>query len=117
MTRAQYVEYYTKKSQDQDFEFDQIRSELESQNLPEQEVDLIIRLVDNAIQHRAISKTNKNRSRELTAVGTILTLIGAGITLGSLFGILDLGGSIIITFGPLGAGATLLGAGRITSRR
>ena len=91
MIRAKLIDYYIEKSQSPDFQIDQIRKELEPNNIPEEDIRAIVKLVDNHILNSAFTKNSKNRSTELIIAGAILALLGVGITIATYTGLINLG--------------------------
>ncbi len=117
MSRAGLVDYYLEKSKQEGFEIDQVRKELESKEVPEKEIRVIVKLVDSEIQKRALIKTSRNKSREFVVIGAALTIIGAGITIGTYTGIIPSGNSYLIVYGPLIVGISLLLGGWMESKK
>jgi hypothetical protein len=111
------VDYFIGKINDEkDFDISSVRKEMEQNNVPEDEIKIVVRLVDNELQRRITTKTTNTQSNELIWIGAAVTLVGAGITLGSYFGILDTGNSLIIAYGPFLSGIGILLAGLARKR-
>ena len=91
---------------------DRIRKELN----PEEEIKAIVRLVDNQIQRELFIKSSKLKSKEILWAGTVLTIIGAGITLGTHTGLIPMGDSFLIVYGPFFAGLSLMAGGLAKNR-
>ena len=111
MSRAKLVDYYIRKSYEEGFEIDQIRKELAANNIEEDEIKVIVRLVDNELQNRDLSKSSNKKSSELVGVGAVLTLVGAFITIGTLIGFIPMGDSFLLVYGPFFGGLSILLAG------
>ncbi len=111
MDRAKIVDYYIQKIENKDFEIYQVREELTKNNFEEEEIKIIVRLVDNEVQRRLRVKSGDSRSNELILIGSILTAFGAGITLATYTGIIDMGNSFLITYGPFLGGLSILFGG------
>lgn len=107
MSRAKLVDYYIEKSKHPDFEIDHIRKELKNRNLPEKEIRVIVRLVDDALQHEMYTKTNNNKAREITVAGIFLMALGAGITIATYTNLIPSGTSYLIVYGPFFVGLSL----------
>jgi hypothetical protein len=108
MSRAKLIDYYLEKSLTDDFQIDQIRKELEAKNIEDEEIKVIVRLVDNEMQKKALTKSSNQKSNELVYIGLALTIIGVGITVGTYTGLINTGNSFIIAYGPFFAGVSIL---------
>ncbi|MEO9482859.1 MAG: hypothetical protein ABJG47_05410 [Ekhidna sp.] len=117
MSRAGLVDHYIKESHKPGFEIDQIRKELESKEVPEEEIRTIFRLVDSEMQRKVLVKETRNRSKEYVGVGAVLTLIGLGITIGTYTGMVSMGNSFLLMYGPIIAGFSFMIGGWVESRR
>ncbi|MEQ9304280.1 MAG: hypothetical protein RJQ14_10225 [Marinoscillum sp.] len=116
MSRAKLIDYYIAESRNPNFQIDQIRKDLEKKGIADKEIKVIVRLVDNAIQNAALHKTTRNRSNELLIAGGVLTLIGAGITVGTYTGLINMGDSFLVVYGPFLGGASMV-LGGLTRKR
>ncbi len=109
MGREQIVEHYLEKSREPGFEIDQIRKELEGQQVPEEDIRAIVRDVDNELQTRALAGLGKDYSRQVMVTGAILTVLGAGLTIGTYLGWISSGNTVVIAYGPFLVGiATII---------
>ncbi|KYG75074.1 hypothetical protein EV198_0394 [Roseivirga ehrenbergii] len=111
MSRAKLIDYYIEKSQSPDFQIDQIRKELEPNNIPEEDIRAIVKLVDNHILNSAFTKNSKNRSTELIIAGAILALLGVGVTIATYTGLINLGDNFLVVYGPFFGGVSMLFGG------
>lgn len=107
MSRAKLIDYYVEKSLDSDFEIDQIRKELSAKNIDDEEISIIVRIVDNEVQKRVITNSSGKKSNELVYVGLFLTVIGAGVTIGTYAGWFNTGNSFVIAYGPFLGGISI----------
>lgn len=117
MSRAGLVDHYLRESAKPNFEIDQIRKELEPNNVPEEDIQAIIRLVDNHMQRRELSKSTINKSKEYIGVGALLTIIGLCITIGTYTGAISMGNSFLLMYGPIITGGSLMLGGWVESNR
>lgn len=117
MSRAKFIDYYLEKSKDPGFQIDQIRKELESNNVPDDEIKIIVKLVDANIQNRVLIKSSNGRSKEILIAGIVLTLVGAFITIGSFTGLINMGNSFFIVYGPFFGGLSMLFGGLAQRRK
>ncbi len=116
MSRAKIVDYYIQKLDNKDFEIYDVRKELEKNNVGEEEIKVIVRLVDNELQRHLRTKTNNDRSNDWVWIGSILTVVGAGVTIATYTGIINMGNSFLIVYGPFLGGLSIL-LGGIARRR
>ena len=117
MSRAKLIDYYIEQSQNPDFQIDQIRKELEPKNIPDEEIRIIVRLVDNEMQKKALTKSSNSKGNEIVIAGAVLTFVGAGITIGTYTGLIDMGNSFLIVYGPFFGGLSLLFTGLAQRKR
>lgn len=111
MSRAKIIDYYLEKLRTPGFEFHQIRQELEANNVDEEEIRAIVRVIDNELQRQTITKSENNYSKELIWAGAVVTILGAFITIGTYTGIINSGNSYIIAYGPFLGGLSILFTG------
>lgn len=111
MDRAKIVDFYIAKLDEPNFEISSIRPELEKNDFEEEEIRTIVKLVDNEAQRRLFTKASNSKSKELIWVGAFLTIFGAIITIGSYTGLIDMGNSYLIAYGPFFGGLATLFVG------
>jgi hypothetical protein len=117
MSRAKIVDHYIHKVTEENFDIDQVRKELVWNNVDEDEIRIIVRLVDNEVQRRIVTTSGSKRSTALVGVGLVVTLVGAAITIFTYFGIIDTGNSFVIAYGPFLGGLSILAGGLAGRRR
>ncbi|MCZ8022241.1 MAG: hypothetical protein O9302_14640 [Cyclobacteriaceae bacterium] len=115
--RAKIVDFYLAKIDEKDFDILQVRKDLEKNNIEEEEIKIIVRLVDNEMQRRLIHGENNTDNNHVIWMGGILTAIGLFITLGTYIGFIDMGNSFVFAYGPLFTGAAILLGGLAYKRR
>ena len=108
MNEENLVKYYLERSENKDFQINQIRKELEPKGVSDEEIRIIVRIVDNAVQRRELNQSSNLKANEIAIAGGVLTLIGAGITVATYTGIIDMGNSFLIVYGPFFGGLSLL---------
>lgn len=111
MERAKIVDYYLQKINDKDFDLYDVRKEMEKNNVEEEEIKVIIRLLDNQIHRGLAQKSYRDKSKEMIGIGAVLTFVGAMITIGTYTGILNTGDSFLIVYGPVIAGISIMVGG------
>ncbi|PWJ33505.1 hypothetical protein [Sediminitomix flava] len=111
MNKSQLVDYYIDKSQHPDFQLNEVRKDLQVKNIPEEDIKVIVRLVDNEVQKRALTQSSSKKGNEIMIAGGVLTFIGAGITIGTYTGIINMGNSFLIVYGPFFTGISMLFTG------
>lgn len=107
MERAKIIDYYLQKVNDKDFDLYNVRKELEKNNIEDDEIRIIVRLLDNEIQRRLLQGSHLDKSKEMIGIGAVLTLVGLAITIGTFTGILNMGDSFLIVYGPVVAGISI----------
>ena len=108
MDRVKIVDYYLQKVNDTDFTILDIRRELEKNNVDEQEIRTIVRLVDNELQMRLVQKSTGDKSKELVWFGGIITALGLIVTIGTYTGVIRMGNSYLLAYGPILSGLAIL---------
>ncbi|HEX7014688.1 MAG TPA: hypothetical protein VF191_04200 [Cyclobacteriaceae bacterium] len=109
--RAKIVAYYLQKLDDPDFQITQVRADLERNNFDEEEISVIVRLVDSELQRRVLTSARSRHAIEWVWVGGVLTVLGAGFTIATYVGIIDMGDSFMLVYGPFLGGLAIMGAG------
>jgi hypothetical protein len=117
MDRQKIVEYFFSRLDNPDFDFSQVRAELERNGVEESEIRSIVRLVDDELQRRLLIKSNRDASNTIIWVGGVITSIGVLITALTYTGIIPTGNSFIIAYGPVLGGLALMLGGRIAKAR
>lgn len=114
MDRARVVDFYLQKINDKDFTILQVRQELEKSKIDEEEIKIIVRLVDNALQRRLVNIAANGKSRELIWIGGAITLVGSLVTILTYTGLIDMGNHFLVAYGPVLGGLSILiyGLGR-----
>lgn len=114
--------YYQKKKNGMDFI--DIRRELEAEGISEEDIRLIIRNIDDAIIREELSSTKQVKLDLTYWVGVILIVSGLLLTVGTYTGVIRLGGYVIIAFGPVMVGLSMIAGkkrreirGKINSHR
>jgi hypothetical protein len=111
MSRAKVIDHYLKKINDEGFDVYQIRKELEKNEVDDEEIKIIVKLVDNELQRNLKRKRESNSVKPAILMGLILMVIGAGITIATYTGIIDMGNSFLIVYGPFFGGLSILFGG------
>lgn len=117
MDRAKLVDYFLAKIHDKDFEIYQVRQELEKHNIEEDEIKVIVKIVDNAHQRLSLTKAGNSKANELIWIGLVVTIVSAGVTIGTFLGIINMGNSFLIAYGPFLGGIALLFTGLAKKKR
>jgi hypothetical protein len=115
--RAKIVDFYLQKISDTGFEISEVRKDLERNNFDNEEIKVIVRLVDNELQRRLLKSANNEKAKGLVFTGAVITLVGIAITFGTYTGLIDMGNSFLIAYGPILAGLSILFTGLAKRRR
>ena len=118
------IDYYLGRKQ-KGMDFSEIRKELNSRNLDADKIKLIIREIDNQILFKEKEQILKGNLKVTKIIGFVLMFGGGFVTLATFFGVIDLGGSYIIAYGPIISGFFLYmnseyitkGNGKIKNRK
>ncbi|OOG77869.1 hypothetical protein [Algoriphagus sp. A40] len=105
------IAFFLKKLDEKNFDISQVRRDLEKENYDENEIKIIVKLVDNEIQRKLFASANYSKSMDLVKIGAVLTLIGLAITIGTFLGLIPMGNSFLIAYGPVLAGISLMLSG------
>jgi hypothetical protein len=105
------IEYYTDKKL-KGLDLSDIRKELALRNYDPHIIKYIINEIDNRVLREELGRSGKIRRREVKIIGLALVTGGIALTLATLFGIIDLKGYYILSYGPLLAGAFMILASR-----
>ena len=111
MDRAKIVDFYLQKINEKDFDISQVRKDLEKNNIAEEDIKAIVRLVDNELQKGLVNKPVSMAPTQLIIFGGIITAAGLIITIGTFTGLIDMGNSFLIAYGPILGGISLLLSG------
>jgi hypothetical protein len=117
MDRAKIVDYYMQKINDKDFNIHLLRQEMEKNNMDENEIKVIVRLVDNEVQRRARLGTENDKARQLIMFGGTIAVLSGAVTVLTYLGIINLGNYYVIAYGPFLGGLSFLFVGLAKRRR
>lgn len=117
MSRAGLIDHYIVESKKPGFEIDQIRKELEPKGVSEEDIRAIVKVVDSDMQRRELTTTSRNKSKELMGIGALLTFVGVAITIGTYTGMISMGDSFLLLYGPIIAGVSLMLSGWVESKK
>jgi|SRR5690606_15753971 len=115
--RAKIIDHYLQQLDNPDFEITQVRADLERNNFDEEEIRVIVRLVDNELQRRQLTGSRNKQAGELIYVGGILTALGAGFTIATYTGLINMGNSFLLVYGPFLGGLSILVAALTRKRK
>ncbi len=96
-------------------DFGALREELEALKLQPKEIDQIIKYVDDQLLNQAFTGARRSHRREYYLVGWFLALVGGLTTVLTYIGIIDMGSSYIIAYGPVIAGLGMIISNRPNS--
>ena len=111
MSRAQIVDHYIMQSTQKGFEIDQVRKELEANNVPEEEIRVIVQMVDKEVRESAVFQSKRKQGTQLIVAGSILVVVGLLIIAISYIYDLDFQQSYVLLYGPVVGGASLIFTG------
>ncbi len=111
-TRAERIDYYFDEIQHQRMEFNHMRKEMEADNLDAAEIGIIVRQVDKQLLRTAEIKSENSKGKNVFYGGLILFSIGLMVTILTYSKVAVKGGTYIIAYGPVCAGAAMALKGR-----
>jgi hypothetical protein len=117
MSRAKMVDYYLNRIQAGELEIIQVRQELESHNVPEEEIRIIVRLVDNGVQRQLKVNQNNSAQASLLWAGTVLTGAALLVMAGTYTGIIPMGRYFLLPYGAVLSGVSMVITGLAKRRR
>ncbi|MDQ3190079.1 MAG: hypothetical protein M3Q58_00640 [Bacteroidota bacterium] len=92
-------------------DFSEIRKTLESKELEENKIKIIIRSIDNLILKEEKTVSQNKKAKELIYIGLAVTLAGLFVTVGTYTGIINMGNSFLLAYGPVSGGIGILFTG------
>lgn len=110
------VDFFLQKIDDKTFEISGVRKELERNKIDEEEIRIIVKLVDEELQRRLLASSSHKRSQEIVYAGAALTLVGVLITLGTYTGVIEMGHSFLVVYGPFLGGLSMMVVGLARGR-
>lgn len=110
------IEYFLNEKR-KGMAFSEIRKILEENNVEENKINIIIHNVDKLILREAIVKNQNQRAKEFIYVGLFVTIAGLIITVGTFTGIINMGNSFVLAYGPVLGGLGILFTGLGKYRR
>jgi len=118
------IDYYVEQKQ-KGLDLSEIRKELKARNLDADKIKFIMREIDNRILFKEQDKGFKVNTNGTKIIGLVLMFGGIFVTVVTFFGVVDLGGSYLIAYGPIISGFLLYlqsgylakGNGKIKNRK
>jgi len=118
MDRVKIVDFYLEKIKLNQLDLYDARKEMEKNNVEEEEIKTIIRILDNELQKRMILEHENRTAKNIIAIGVVLTSIGAIFTIGTFTGIIPMGdNSFLLAYGPFLGGLSILFGGLAKRRK
>lgn len=100
------IEYYMKKKNG--LGFSDMRRELQIKNYTPEDIDFIIKFIDDLLIYEEITQLKKIRNNEIKYTGYILIILGIILIIITLLGSINLGGSFILSIIPFAGGVLML---------
>lgn len=95
----------------------EIWKKLEIMNVSDEHKRLIMRNIDSQILRENYYTVRKQRANEVFYSGLVLTIFGLFFTLGTYLGLIKIGNSIILLYGPILGGTSLILTGYKIKKR
>lgn len=114
MEKARFNNYVDTclEAKEQGLDYTEIRKRLAEGGVEEEDIKKIIREADDRFLASLLKKNKAKKGRGLVIAGWAMLFIGGFITLGSFLQWFDTKGVLILSYGPILAGASLYLAGR-----
>lgn len=99
--------------------FSEIRGELVEMNINEQDVKTILSLIDEYILNEEMLKSKRQKAKELIYIGAFIFLVGFIFTVSTYVGLINMGDSFILAYGPIlaGVGITYTGVRKLKQHK
>lgn len=115
--RAKIINYYLPKVNNTDFTIYDVRKELMKNGMEEDEIKIIVKQLDNAVQQKMLLEYNNKQADVITKVGLVITSLGLLYTLGTWFGFIPMGDSFLLAYGPVLGGLSITFTGIARKRK
>lgn len=115
--RAKTVDHFVEEVQAGRLELSGIRPKLEQENVPDEEIRIVFRLVDRQVQKGVLQVAENDRNRNMLYGGLILCGAGLVVTVGTYLGIFDMRGYYLVAYGPILGGGLMALSGYQNMRR
>jgi hypothetical protein len=116
MNSDKIIDFYLERINSKDFDLYSARQEMTKNNIPEDEIKSIIRILDSEMQKQMILTHENKKATNIVLVGIVLASIGAGITIATYTGIIPMGDSFLLTYGPFLGGLSIIFGGLVKKR-
>jgi hypothetical protein len=116
MNSDKIIDFYLEKINSKDFDLYSARQEMTKNNIPEDEIKSIIRILDSEMQKQMILTHENKKANNIVLVGIVLASIGAGITIATYTGIIPMGDSFLLTYGSFLGGLSIIFGGLVKKR-
>lgn len=117
MIRAKIVDHYLSRIVAGEIEIVQIRQDLEARQVPEEEIRVIVRLVDNELQRKIKMRQSRASTAPLIWAGAVVAGLGVVVMVGTYTGIIQMGRYFVVPYGAILAGASMAFSGLAKRRR
>lgn len=105
--RARTTDHYIEEVRAGRMEMADIRPRLEAEGVPDEEIGIVFRLVDNEVLKGVHKQASSTHHRNLLYSGLALCGFGLLVTLGTYFSAFDLKGYTIVAYGPVIGGGMM----------
>lgn len=106
-TENELIEYFINEKRN-GMDYSKINEILTSKNIDKNIIKSIIQKIDNQILNDEKLIIKKLRAKELIFVGFFIAITGLFITIGTYTGIINMGNSFLLMYGPILAGIGII---------
>ncbi len=116
-TKATAIDYFFNKIESNEMEFSEMRKKLESDGFEKDDINTIVRQVDNQLIKAEKLRGSHTMGRNLYYGGLFVALAGALLTIATYAGIINIGNRFLVLQGPMAVGLIIAFAGRTKMKR
>ncbi|AEV31916.1 hypothetical protein Oweho_0905 [Owenweeksia hongkongensis DSM 17368] len=110
-SRAQIIDQYFQQIESGEMSFSQMRPSLQDMGVENEEISITVKQVDKQLQQSAHNKASHSLGKNIFYGGLLFAAIGLIITIGTFFGIIDIGPVFIVAYGPVISGSAIAATG------
>ncbi len=116
-TKATAIDYFFNKISSNEMEFSAMRKQLESDGFEKDEINTIVRQVDNQLIRAEELEGSKAMGKNLYYGGLLVALAAALLTIATYTGIVNIGNRFLVLHGPMAVGLLIAYTGRTKMKR
>lgn len=111
-SRADTIDHYFELIDSGQMEFSTLRKTLEADSIPMDEINIVVRQIDNQLIRSAQKRTDHSVGRNLFLGGLILSALGLILTISTYLGLINTGNVYVLAYGPFLGGLVIAMTGK-----